>query len=206
MQNLYPPCIVTAIGQGRGESSKYVLRQMAAVIANQNTPPIQAEDPFVFLAQKYNNFVPWAQGVLPQCMQPHLAKLNFLPVPAGLALIRIGLTKMMEKLPSVANSLDDLEEKWHATMEMKDTTIETKYDMLREGIEETAIAMKTFVCDVAGITGNDKKQMTTWLNGKLKKTADPKQNMIHMEQIYKLFRYVKLFILHLGLRVPVPVK
>jgi len=185
----------TWLGELRGQYNQCE-KSMAAVIANQNTPiQTSADDDALYCIEKYNNFLIWMNANLPDCLKSFVGKLNYLPSVAGIGLLTVGLKKLAEKYPDIKNQLENLETRWHATLDSTvSKTTEEKYEVLREGLDKPIECVKDFVIDIAKITDpNDKRQLTMWVKNKLKKTKDAAKNMANMDQLYKLIRYSMVF-------------
>lgn len=150
-------------------------------------------DPTPLIYEKMTNMIEFFRKTLPPSFKTTFFAADI--TPNGMILSKIAelLIKLQIESPGSAGLLTDLDDKWNVVIENNELKTEEKYSQLREGLDEIVGLLKEFTEKLLGFKGQQKKDFTTWVNKHLKSKGVASDDMVNIEVIYRIIRYIHFF-------------
>jgi hypothetical protein len=151
------------------------------------------DDQLQFIITKWSNFLTFLVQKGPKGIQPKIALLKCKNLNDQLNLLGEALQRVYLKHSNIIKDLKNIVERWESTCK-QNITVEEKYRILA-GVEfNTEIeTLKKLVGDVLELSGNTKTSFSKWINDNTKPTGKPNDDMVRIELVYRLFRYLECF-------------
>lgn len=151
------------------------------------------DDQLQFIISKWNNFLLFLVQKGPKGIQPKLALLKCRALEDQLNLLGDTLQRVYLKHPNIIKDLKNIVDRWESTCK-QNITVEEKYRILAGAeFSDEIETMKKLVSDVLNLSGNTKTSFSKWINDNTKPTGKANDDMVRIELVYRLLRYLECF-------------